>query len=59
MMHYDSKRDGDFDEWLKKQQEMWEEIRIDRHNKNAIAGIVLMVVAMSLLGAAIGYLVLR
>jgi hypothetical protein len=59
MMHYDSKRDGDFDEWLKKQQEMWEEIRIDRHNKNVIAGIVLMVVAMSLLGAAIGYLVLR
>ncbi len=59
MMHYDSKRDGDFDEWLKKQQEMWEEIRIDRHNKNVIADIVLMVVTISLLGATIGYLVLR
>lgn len=59
MMHYDSKRDGDFDEWLKKQHDMWEEIRIDHHNRNVVAGIVLAVVTMSLFGAAIGYLVLR
>lgn len=59
MMHYDSNRDGDFDEWFKKQVDAFEEARINNRNKAVVASVVVMITVMSLLGAAIGYLVLR
>lgn len=59
-MHYDSRTDGDFDEWLQKHWDMAVEAAKDSERKKTVlCAICCAISVLALLGAAVGYFVLK